>query len=218
MLTSMQLHMTPSNDYTMRSISLTDPSKCPSLELPFAVDFNDEKAYVALIRKIENLIRGSYEYREYIKYLKESMDQNRCLFIRAVDYRKKNATIELHHCPFTLWDIVDLHIRKAINETGTVRTFEVVEQVLVNHQENLVGLVPLSETCHELVHEGNLFVPLDSVFGNWPEFVSRYGEYITESQKRILGVMEQLTIKFRETNNPNNIPEILRVIVGHHHS
>ena len=42
----------------------------------------------------------------------------------------------------------------------------------------MVGLIPLSETVHELVHNGYLFIPTDAVYGKYKEFVQQYQDYL----------------------------------------
>jgi hypothetical protein len=50
----------------------------------------------------------------------------------------------------------------------------------------MVGLIPLSVTVHELVHNGNLFIPLQNVYGNYLQFLEEYGEYVSDSIKSLL--------------------------------
>ena len=46
------------------------------------------------------------------------------------------------------------------------------------HFSNMVGLVPVSLTPHQLVHSENLFVPMSIVYGNYETFFDQYKEYI----------------------------------------
>ena len=42
----------------------------------------------------------------------------------------------------------------------------------------MIGLIPLAETPHELVHNGYLFVPITKVLGNVEWFVNAYKDFI----------------------------------------
>lgn len=212
MYTSSQLQTVPQTDFSLRSITAIS-STIEAMNIARTVDLRNEREYIRFIRKIEMLTRSSHEYREYIKYLKESQGQGRCVFLGSARYDQRTARIELHHCPFTLWDIVDIVIRRKLSESNTVRTFEIVEEILLLHQNNRVGLVPLSETCHQLVHDGRLFIPLDRVFGDWQSFLDEYSAHVSDSQQRILDTMQELTKRYDD--NPDHIPAIVQTIVGH---
>ena len=56
----------------------------------------------------------------------------------------------------------------------------VAYEVMFLHYNGLVGLIPLSATVHELVHNKYLFVPLDRVYGYWEDFYNMYFEYMDE--------------------------------------
>lgn len=49
------------------------------------------------------------------------------------------------------------------------------------HFNNEVGLVPLSVTAHELVHNSTkLFLPLTVVYGNYSAFLDEFGPYVPD--------------------------------------
>ena len=64
------------------------------------------------------------------------------------------------------------------------------------HYEGKVGLVPLSLSAHELVHEGELFIPLTSeyVFGNWEEGTEQL--LLNDDAKSHLDLLKKLTKKY----------------------
>ena len=64
--------------------------------------------------------------------------------------------------------------------------FDVSEEVMKVHYQNMVGLIPLSTTVHEIVHDGQLFIPLQAVKGNFVKFFSKYEEDISPDTKAIL--------------------------------
>ena len=59
----------------------------------------------------------------------------------------------------------------------------------------MIGLIPLSETVHELVHTQYLFVPTDKVYGYYKQFVNTYYNYIDPEILDKLDELEKLTIE-----------------------
>src|SRR5699024_5617980 len=123
---------------------------------------------------LEKIIRTSYEYRQFIKLMKTEMDLTQCKFIPLADVKESKAKIklEMHHYPFTLYDIV-AGVREKMKKDHLVKesfnSFKIADEVMRLHFEGKVGIVPLSYTAHELAHSGELFIPLNKqfVFGNW---------------------------------------------------
>lgn len=139
-------------------------------------DQSNQKAIRKFIKKVESEVRKSNEYSHYIGYLNNEMNIHR-------DAVKGNitdatATLEFHHYPFTLYDIVEIVLNKHIMEDDKFTTFTIINEVLQLHYQNKVGLVKLSKTMHKLVHSGELYVPMDSIFGNVNEFINDYYDYI----------------------------------------
>jgi len=57
----------------------------------------------------------------------------------------------------------------------------IADEVMEKHFNNEVGLVPLSVTAHELVHNSTkLFLPLTVVYGNYSAFLDEYGPYVPD--------------------------------------
>ena len=162
----------------------------------------DEISYDKMIKKIEQIVRNSFEYREYIKFLKEEMDMNQCSFFKNVT--REDARIEIHHTPFTLYDITSIVFYYMQVNNFNLTIFDIAEEVMKLHYENMVGLFPLSLTAHELVHNGDIFIPIDHVYGNVSKFVDKYKEYMTEEQKELLQKNIDETNKLNiETYNPS---------------
>ena len=156
----------------------------------------NEVAYDKQIKKIEKIVRSSYEYREYINYLKNEIDMNECSFFKNL--KRDDVRIEIHHAPFTLYDITSIiFYYMQVNELE-YSALDVAEMVMKLHYEGLIGLIPLSLTVHELVHTGDIFIPIDLVYGNISGFVKKYKEYMTEDQKNLL------LKNIEETNKLNN--------------
>lgn len=142
-------------------------------------DLNDEKEFKKYIQKIERIVRTSFEYRQMTNYLREYLDMNKCSFysnVNNIDTFK--IKIHIHHEPFTLYAIVKAVYNKRSAFGESLSEDMVSKEVMYLHYMKMVGLIPLAETVHELVHNQYLFIPVDAVFGNYQEFVRQYEEFI----------------------------------------
>lgn len=136
---------------------------------------------VALIKRIEKIVRSSGEYRDYTFFLRKNMDMDSCAFFHNISKATgSRVRVEIHHAPLTLFDIASIILERAIEEGEEIDDLLLAEEVTENHYNNLVGLIPLSKTLHELVHpkEGEpLVIPLYMIYGNYFEFLKRYKPY-----------------------------------------
>ena len=150
---------------------------------------------VKLIKTIETYVRSSLEYKDLIKYLKDYIDMNQCEFFQNFDGSQKPGLIQIHHEPFDLFSITQIVMNRQEKELGYINELQVAEEVMRLHYRGLVGLIPLSVTAHELVHDGKLIVPLNCVYGKFVQFVKEYYDYIDD----VLLVM--LNEKIEQTKN-----------------
>ena len=82
-----------------------------------AEEFDPTTAYLELpeeldkkvVTYIEREVRSSYEYRNYINYLKTELDMTRCSLLPQIDVNNVNVSLEFHHYPMNLFEIC-LHI------------------------------------------------------------------------------------------------------------
>lgn len=144
-----------------------------------------EKQKYKLIKTIESLVRSSMEYRDLVKYLRTYIKMDECEFFPNFKAGKKRGMIEIHHAPYDLYTIVWIVLEKQEQEKGYVDELEVAEEVMRLHYEGKVGLIPLSITAHELVHDGQLIVPLNCVRGKFVEFTREYYPYIKNISKDV---------------------------------
>ncbi|AMS01326.1 hypothetical protein AR9_g242 [Bacillus phage AR9] len=159
---------------------------------------SNEKERLKFIKRIEKIIRRSFEYKTYIGFLKNELDLTKCTFLPMVDTKEiKKVGLEFHHYPFTLFDIVSIVLDEHILVNGEKRInpFDIAEEVMELHYQNYIGLVPLTKTVHELVHSGKIFVNLNYVFGNYTKFINKYESANTENFQVLLGNLEQLSQK-----------------------
>ena len=137
-----------------------------------------------LITRIEKMVRNCYEYRELISFLKEEMNLDHCILFTNVTY--DIASIELHHEPIRLFDVVDTVLRKheVLYGEDNINAFEVANEVMKCHYEARIPLVPVTATVHKLIHSDGLFIPIQVIsqsgFGNWRLFLSLYKPYMSD--------------------------------------
>lgn len=175
----------------------------PSMYIDLTELLEDEKKRQKFIQGVERLIRGSLEYREYITFLRTEINMNSCFFYDKIDRNEMNVALEIHHDPFTLYDLCEIVIMKRINEGEDIQPFNVAEEVMKLHFMGLVGLVPLSKTVHKLVHNGQLFVPINHVYGNLKEFIERYKTGLSPDHINLLKKAAEMSIQMEgEEYNP----------------
>lgn len=157
-------------------LEYSTPYKCKSLYEDSVIDM-DSRDYQKFVKSVERVARGSKELKGYIKYLKDNLDQDRCAIFNAINMT--NASIELHHYPFSMYDITDIMIRYKMAIGEEYSTISLAKEIAEIHYRGMIGLVPLSKTVHELVHEGDIFIPLQWIHGNFTEFVKKYNAGMT---------------------------------------
>lgn len=157
-------------------------------------DLNDEKEFKKFIQSVERDVRGSYEYKQFTAYLRENLDMNKCSFymnVNNVDSTK--IRIEIHHEPLSLYDICLIVCNKRNYFHESLEEELVAKEVMCLHYKLWVGLIPLAETVHELVHNQYLFVPTSKVMGNYREFINQYQQWMLPEQIDILDHIEHTT-------------------------
>ena len=163
----------------------------------------------SIISYITKRIRKTIEYQSFFYYMKRTLNVNGCAFYK--DYNMtKGFTIELHHAPLTMYDIVQTIANKFYNESGKDEEayFEpwlVEETVNKLHYRFLVGLVPLNPTAHHLVHSDKLKIHPSMVHGNWEQFVQENGQHLSEQAKEKIEEFRKLGKK-----SIDEVPEILK--------
>lgn len=157
-------------------------------------DLNDDKSFKKYIESIKKSVRGSFEYHQLIGYLREYMDMNQCAFymnVNNIDTTKIH--IEIHHEPLSLHDICLIVYNKRVAYNEPLDEEYVAKEVMYLHYNLMVGLIPLAETVHQLVHAQYLFVPTTAVLGKYREFVERYKPYMLPEQIEVLDKIEAAT-------------------------
>lgn len=163
-------------------IKLKAPKK-----VEYTVFYDTPKAQRKFIERTKRLIRSSKEYKDYIKYLKENLDLDRCVFFS--DLKTSHGTkvkVEIHHELFTLEDIVTIVINKLMDNGIELNEFIVADEIMELHYKDMVCLVPLSKTIHELAHsnsDNRIDIPLQLTYGNYSKFIEEYYDYMDDDIK-----------------------------------
>lgn len=168
----------------------------PFAENFYFCDFFEEGKIKKFIKNIERLIRQSREYKDYISLLRTNITSlNRDNILSNI--RIEDASLEFHHYPFSLFDLVETVMMTHLIKDEKITSFSIGREILDLHYKNLIGLVPLSITMHELAHSGNIFISSKQIFGNYKKFISLYEKGISADIKNKLKIMEE--------NEKNNV-------------
>ena len=157
-------------------------------------DLTDEKSFSYYISDLEKIVRTSFEYRILMRNLKNVKGMDVCSVLDNVTSRdNKKVKIEIHHSPFTLYDICYTVVRKRQRCNEDMNIQLVANEVIYLHWIGLVGLIPLSKTVHDLVHKAYYFIPTDRVRGNYKGFLEAYRDYMTPDLIETIGAIEEAT-------------------------
>lgn len=160
-------------------------------------DLSDPKENRRYFFDIERICRNSYSYKRLINFLREHVSMNKCSFYKNINnIDTYSLKIHIHHAPLTLFDIVTTVYSKRVANREPLSPNMVAREVMWNHYMMHVGLIPLSETVHELVHSGFLFIPIDKVFGRYGNFMQLYGNYIDPNLKATLDQAEKYSMAY----------------------
>lgn len=160
-------------------------TEVPKIEMNFIMMSDRDKK--KLIGTVERIVRGSTEYKQYIAFLRKEIDMTMCSYFNNITKKDgAKVSIEIHHEPFTLFDITQIVVEKWIHLNQKLNPILIAEEVMKLHYQGKVGLIPISITVHELVHEGKIFIPLQNVYGNFIDFLVEYDPYISADLQDML--------------------------------
>lgn len=198
----MRLPTVENYDNSKKIITMKLSNICP-VEKTYVV-MND-KDKLMLIKAVERIVRQSMEYKQYIQFLRTEINMTECTFFSNVGTKNNSSvSIEIHHEPFTLFDIVNVIVDKYIESDMDLNPLMIADETMKLHYRDMVGLIPLSVTVHQLVHKGQLFIPLQNVYGDYAKFVEEYGPFISDHIANILQTKLRIS---REVQNDLSILE-----------
>lgn len=184
---------TVDNIYSNNGMSIIDISEMPYFENQ-EYDLLDEKDYKHYIADLERIVRNSFEYRWLIGFLKNTEGMDVCSFLYNVSSKDNTKVhIEIHHSPLTLYDICATVVKKRQHNNEDLEINSVAEEVMWLHYAGWVGLIPLSETVHNMVHNQYIFIPTNVVRGNYQAFINSYYNYISPDILDCIDAAEQAT-------------------------
>lgn len=168
----------------------------PPFEIP-DWDLSNPKTLAKFFFNIERICRNSRSYKRMINFLKEYVDMAHCSFYKNTNGMDMNdVNIHIHHEPFTLFDIVSIIYAKRVANHEIITENQIAKEVMWNHYRMAVGLIPLSESVHDIVHSGFLFIPTTNVFGYYRKFFEDYEPYIDPRMKAVLANNEKASLAY----------------------
>lgn len=154
---------------------------------------NERKKYIDMVKAY---VRASQEYKDYIKFLKTHIDMNRCVVFNKLNPdSNRKYSIELHHDPFSLFEIINIVVSKRQALGESLNPYKVAEEVMELHYDGKVGLINLSVTCHELCENGKIFIPLQWIYQRYDLFYQEYEPYIDDVTKSKLQIKIDMSLK-----------------------
>lgn len=187
------------------TMNYVDPINFDTIHIPTLPEYNvedydfyDDNDVQKYIKDVERICRSSFEYHRMVKFLRTNLDMNKCSFYENVTNHMGGADvfkikIHIHHDPFTLYEIVKIVFNKRFSLHENLDEQITAKEVMLLHYNLMVGLIPLAETVHELVHNQYLFIPTDAVFGFYQEFMEMYDPWIEEDLKAKIDRLEEAT-------------------------
>ena len=147
----------------------------------------DDRTRFKFIKTIEKYVRGSYEYKQLIEYLHSQLGMTYDMFFNNVSKStSKRISIEIHHLPFTLYDIVNVILTKFEAEDIPLDPYAIAEEVTMCHYKGMVTLVPLSVTVHQLYHRGDIFIPVQYMDKGFVKFYQTYKPYMKDYEGMLI--------------------------------
>jgi len=126
--------------------------------------FPSYSSLVSFIKCVEKLARGSLEYREWLKRVREQGGYKCSVCGLTLD----ETSIEIHHTPLTLYDIAEY----ALLRLPCATTLQCANYVMYLHERDLVGWVPLCKSHHEAVHNFKCAFDVNGIKGGWRELLT----------------------------------------------
>lgn len=146
-------------------------------------DFGEDKDLKRFVKSCETGIRRSPEYKIWAEYIRDVMGKYICAISGEIN---AETTVEIHHHPMSLYDIVSSVIYRKIDSNKEFCSFDICQEVIEIHYQNKIGFIPLVSSLHEKVHNGALDIPMELVSGDYKKWLAEYGTFLDDDDlKRI---------------------------------
>lgn len=140
-------------------------------------DIVEEKEMNKFIKACEGMIRHSIEYKLWTSYVKEALGLKVCSVTGEVN---DETRVEIHHHPFTLYDITKGVILRYIASSKEFCSFDVALDVIQLHYQMYAPFCLLVSSIHEKYHNGFINIPMEIVKGDTKYFISTYGSFMDD--------------------------------------
>lgn len=167
----------------------------------------DPETYRAFIVNAKSLFRHYIGYKHYKAFLMQ-LGLDRDQFMGNIN--SEMATIEMHHHPLTIEDIVILITEHTLNTYGKISEFDVCELLADVHKNGQAGTVMLAKTTHQVYHnsDGDLYIAPSMVIGNWISLLERFNTGITIEIANKVIMYLQKAIDSKDKSYDNNLLEV----------
>lgn len=147
-----------------------------SITMAFTKDQKyDFEEYENILKGGIRNFRNSNTYKDYKSYL-YSIGINCCQFHPHITNNSEfeMASLEMHHCMFTIYDIAIIIMEDYINRYGSITEFDLSDLLKIEHTNNRIPIVLLCKNCHQQYHHKSLYVHPTQIFGKWWELLEAY--------------------------------------------
>jgi len=144
---------------------------------------SNELELLDLIPDIERVIRSSREYKGWTFWQKAHHKQSTCIALNINIDEYSTITLEMHHYPFSLFDVcwtIGLKMLSELSEDAIYTTFDIASKVITEHFKDIIGLVPMTKTYHQMYHEGLYTIDSSKIHGDYKLFIEKYKNFIPE--------------------------------------
>lgn len=166
-------------DYNTSNPKLYSTNQDYSIEFGLSPDNRyDFEEYMEFLSSAINMFHKSKFYTQYKGYL-YSLGINKCAFHPYIksDDEGTVATLEMHHCMLTIFDIAVLiteHYLNTLPKDIAFTEFDLAEVLKNEHKANNIPIVFLCKNCHALFHHSFLYVEPEQIFGNYINLFYKY--------------------------------------------
>ena len=149
----------------------------------YKLTIDSTKKRTKVVKRMENLVRGCLEQKDLMAFCREYLDFNKCaVFENVTKDPNTKFRVEIHHGPFTLYDICDVVLQKWIDTGLPLDVMLMANEVVELHYRNMVGLIPIAIAVHQSVtkHSDKTVIPLYMYSGEYKKFMKEYAPYISD--------------------------------------
>ena len=126
--------------------------------------------------------------------MKTEVSLTYCNYLNKVPEEiNKHLTVEMHHYPLTLYDIVSGVLNKYVMQRKAFTRLSIANEVMDLHFSLQISIIPLTLTLHQLAHTNNLLISTKNVFGDYRKFMMVYDIFLNEDKKEDILKIEKMS-------------------------